>query len=394
MPPRPAKEIFATSGKEPWDISTILTLWYGDPQYGSFGKDLARVVSAVRLLLAAALLDKGEVTCADVERLCCGGRRLGVNYWVGDVVAVVEGRLGVLRKFSIPCAVDVRRMPPLARCVKWGLARIDSGRLVVDLEKVLAIPIVALIRRVFKSASSCQGPVWRVASCAKADIAEAAFALAALRLLYPGLFEIYGDDRSLNDVLTEIGVGNVVRAYDLWDKAVGLTLQGYLVSGGARPRTVRARSAKYSIPPILAEIDYTDAVVADVGSGFGTKGAATLRWGARYAVLVDVDESVLRERGNGLKIDKVVADAHMLPLRDRAADVVIFWNVYNFLQMPRLAVEEVGRVARRAVVFSVYNAASGRFVDFWEFLEVARRWGRVATAKRLGSSQFQAVVLR
>ena len=351
-------------------------------------------MSAARLILAAALLGVEEVSCADVERLCCGGSRLGANYWVGDSVAVVAAELGSLRRFSIPCAVDVRRMPPLARYVEWGLAQIRGGRLRVDLEKLLAVPVVATIRRVFKGLRQCPGRADRVAGCSGVGPEEAAFALAALRLLYPGMLEIYAGGSSMNDLLAEYGLGKVVKARDLWDKALDLAADGYAVMGMPRYRIVRARSAKYSIPPILARLDYTDAVVADVGSGFGTKGAATLRWGARYAVLIDVDESVLRERGNGLKIEKVVADAHMLPLRDKAADVVIFWNVYNFLALPHRAVEEIGRVARRAVVFSAYNAASGRPVDFGEFLAVARRWGRVVEARRLGNSQFQAVVLR
>lgn len=354
--------------------------------------DLKRVVSAIRLILAGLLLGVDKISCADVERLCCDRRKLGANYWVGENVVVVRGEVGNLKKFMIPCAVDMRRMPPLGRYVRWGLARIDGGRLAVDLQKLSSIPTVALIKRVFKGLRLCPGPVRRIASCSNVDLEEAAFALTALRLLYPGLLEIYGDHLSFNDYLAQLGVGAVVKSEDLWRSAVELASEGYAIAGG--PRLVRARSAKYAVPPILAELDYTDAVVLDVGSGFGTKGASTIRWGARYVVLLDVDEAVLRERGSGLKIDKVVADAHMLPVRDKAADVVIFWNVYNFLAMPRRAVEEVGRTARRAVVFSVYNAASGRHVGFREFLSVASRWGLVKSVRRLGNSQFQAVVLR
>jgi len=132
--------------------------------------------------------------------------------------------------------------------------------------------------------------------------------------------------------------------------------------------------------------------VADVGSGFGTKGAASLRWGAKYVVLLDIDVEVLKSRGNGLLIDKVVADAHMLPLRTKSIDVTVFWNVLNFLARPNEAVEEIRRVTRREVVFSTYNAGSGRYIAFREFISIASRWGVPKVAKRLGNTQFQAVV--
>jgi len=131
-------------------------------------------------------------------------------------------------------------------------------------------------------------------------------------------------------------VGRSVPADLLWEEARRFVKRG-LVFPGFLPRAVRvvrSHTARYSIPTLLAHADFKDAVVADVGSGFGTKGAASLRWGAKYVVLLDIDVEVLKSRGNGLLIDKVVADAHMLPLRTKSIDVAVFWNVLNFLARP------------------------------------------------------------
>ncbi|MEM0183356.1 MAG: class I SAM-dependent methyltransferase, partial [Thermoproteus sp.] len=79
---------------------------------------------------------------------------------------------------------------------------------------------------------------------------------------------------------------------------------------------------------------------------------------------------------------------------DRSADVVIFWNVLQFLHDEERALAEVARTARRLILFSVYNAVSGRRYTWGEFLERAVRLGSLVRWRRLGNVQFQAVIRR
>jgi len=354
------------------------------------------LVGALRLLLLPLLTNRAEADCDELRKFCCGDGRLAANYWVGDRAAVVEAQLGSLRRGRIPCAVDRRRMPPLARYEEYGLARVAEGRVHVDVGKLLGYPLFRAAKRVVDSLGFCGArDVGSFALCAGVPEAAAVDAIVLLRLLFPNLLEVH-NAVPLNELLAGWGVGRVVPADLLWEEARRF-VRGGLVVPGLRPppravRVVRSQAARYSIPALLAHADFKDAVVADVGSGFGTKGAASLRWGARYAVLLDVDVEVLRSRGNGLSIDKVVADAHMLPLRSKSIDVAVFWNVLNFLARPDEAVEEIGRVARREVVFSTYNAGSGRYIAFGEFVSIASRWGVPRVVRRLGNTQFQAVV--
>ncbi|ACB40042.1 class I SAM-dependent methyltransferase [Pyrobaculum neutrophilum] len=357
-------------------------------------------VGALRFVFAPFFAGGDVATCGVVGRLCCGSGRLGVNYWVGRHVAVVRGELGSLRRWFIPCSVDRRRMPPLARYERGGFVRLLGGGVWVDVGAVRGTEVGGVVARLAERWRVCGGrDVYSLARCVGVAVGSLVDVVVLLRGLFPNLVEVYSGGVSFDEFLRGFGVGGAVDAGVLWEEARRFVRGGVVVPNlGLLPRgryvSVRSRAARYAIPPILSYADFKNAVVADVGSGFGTKGAASLRWGARHVVLLDVDEAVLRERGSGLLVDRVVADAHMLPLRDRAADVVIFWNVLNFLSDPDRAVEEVGRVARREVVFSVYNAASGRQISYGEFLEVLSRWGVPKAVRRLGNSQMQAVVRR
>jgi SAM-dependent methyltransferase len=362
----------------------------------NFRDDIIHVASASRLLLAPTITHSDEVNCNLVSRLVGGGERLTANFWVEDIVAVVRAKVGNLRRYEVPCAVDVRRMPPLRRYVDMGLAEIRNGVLVVRRDAVTDTPLGRAVAKTVSCLSTRPTPVKKVAECAGMDVAKTAFVVSLLRVLYPATLEIFGG-YSADSVFAQYGVGAKLPAREMWDEITKLAERGIVVPNpalirGGRPTVVRSRAAKYSIPPILAAVDYRDAVVLDVGSGFGTKGAATIRWGARHVILLDIDETILRARGNGLLIDRIVGDAHMLPIRSRGVDVAIFWNVYNFLHRPEEAVAEIKRVAKRAVAFSVYNALSGRYVDYRQFLDTASKWGRVKAVRRLGDSQYQAVV--
>jgi hypothetical protein len=358
------------------------------------GEDIKLLVGALRLILLPLLTNRAEADCGELRKFCCGDGKLAANYWVGDRVAVVEAQLGNLKRGQIPCAVDRRRMPPLARYEDYDLVRVAESRVHVDVGKLLRYPLFRAAKKVVDSLGFCGArDVASFATCAGLPEAAAVDAIVLLRLLFPNLLEVH-NAVSFNELLARWGVGRAVPADLLWEEARRFVRRGFVLPGfqPRAVRVVRSHAARYSIPALLAHADFKDAVVADVGSGFGTKGAASLRWGAKYVVLLDIDVEVLKSRGNGLLIDKVVADAHMLPLRSKSIDVAVFWNVLNFLTHPDEAVEEIRRVTRREIVFSTYNAGSGRYIAFREFISIASRWGVPKVVKRLGNTQFQAVV--
>jgi ubiquinone/menaquinone biosynthesis C-methylase UbiE len=63
----------------------------------------------------------------------------------------------------------------------------------------------------------------------------------------------------------------------------------------------------------------------------------------------------------------LVADAHHLPLRDRAVDLVVFVTTLEFLEDPRRALSEAARVARRGLIVLALNR--------WSAGALSRRFG-------------------
>lgn len=362
-------------------------------------RDVFLFVGALRFLFAPFFTNVNEVTCDVIKTLCCAEGRYGVNYWVGDLVSIVRAELGNLRRWYIPCAVDKRRMPPLARYELLGFVEVGKDAIRVNVENMHVIPLVRAVAKLVERWRVCGvRDVYTLSRCVDVPVGVLVDIVILLRALFPNLLEVYRGGSTLNDLFVKLG--RVVKADMLWGAAREFVKNGVVVPNfSLLPRrrvvkSVRSKASRYAIPPLLAYADFKDSVVADVGCGFGTKGAASIRWGARHVVLIDVDVTILRERGNGLLIDRVVADAHMLPLRERSIDVTIFWNVLNFLDEPEKAIREIARVTRREVVFSVYNATSGRYVSYGEFLKAASMWGTPKVVKRLGNSQFQAIVKR
>lgn len=98
--------------------------------------------------------------------------------------------------------------------------------------------------------------------------------------------------------------------------------------------------------------------VLEIGCGTGH----FTRWlGARGCLAIGLDRSpaMLREArvlaGSG---PLVLADAHRLPLGDRAVDVSLLVTTLEFLERPERALEEGVRVAERGLVVVVLNRCS------------------------------------
>jgi ubiquinone/menaquinone biosynthesis C-methylase UbiE len=88
----------------------------------------------------------------------------------------------------------------------------------------------------------------------------------------------------------------------------------------------------------------------------------------------------------------VLSDAHRLPFRDRAVDLVLFVTTLEFLASPERAAAEAARVARRGVVALVLNR--------WSAGAVSRRWGResrsalLARARDFAASEVRSVFVQ
>lgn len=157
---------------------------------------------------------------------------------------------------------------------------------------------------------------------------------------------------------------------------------------------VRSSTTRHTVPSLLTQVDFRGAVVADIGCGYGTKGFYGLKRGASYAVLIDVDGRVIRRIGNGVAVDRVIADARLLPLRDSSIDIAIFWNVINFIKEKDQAINEVKRMCRRITLFSTYNAMRAYWhYDEQSFAREAMRMGKPITIRKVNGKQMQAIVV-
>jgi len=408
---------------------------------GELGKYLDDVVTklygASRLLLLPAILNTRVVNCNLLRKFCCDGSLLALNYKVGGVT-VVRAELGSLSSGFVPCAVDARRMPPLRKFIDTGVLRIVNGSLIVDdwddyLMLIDSTSTVKGILTVLQALSECR--VYSVASlsrCLGLNPEDAFNLLFMVRMLYPAILElIMPNGSTINSILRRMDIGAVVKLSELAAKLPSSGIEEVIISPSelvnelniALPRrrfksrrrwlygssplrtgvgltragdgfvSVRSAITRYAIPSILDLVNFRGAVVADVGCGFGVKGAYGIRHGASFVVLIDIDEGVLRLRRSGLVVDLVVADARMLPLRKSSIDVVVLWNVINFIREKGSIINEVKRVCRNEVVFSVYNATNAYWrYTYEDFLSEVLMIGRPRVIKRVSRVQYQAIV--
>jgi len=110
------------------------------------------------------------------------------------------------------------------------------------------------------------------------------------------------------------------------------------------------------------------AVILEVGCGSGHF-ARWLDGERRRAVGLDRSPAMARElRRLSPSTPVIVGEAHRLPCRDGAVDVVLFVTTLEFLEDPQAALREAVRVARLGVVVVALNR--------WSLGALSRRWGR------------------
>ena len=119
--------------------------------------------------------------------------------------------------------------------------------------------------------------------------------------------------------------------------------------------------------------------VLDVGCGTGHFTQWLVASGLR-AVALDRSPAMLAELHRRLPhIPVLLGDAHCLPLRTAAVDVVVFVTTLEFLEYPDTALSDAVRVARRAVVVVALNR--------WSVGALSRRCGPQAHRSLLGRAR-------
>lgn len=119
--------------------------------------------------------------------------------------------------------------------------------------------------------------------------------------------------------------------------------------------------------------------VLEIGCGTGhfTHWLAALGF---VAIGLDRSPAMVREARGRLDPSRLVlGDAHRLPLRDRAVDLVLLVTTLEFLESPRLSVGECFRVAERGLVLVVLNR--------WSVGALSRRWGTQSRGDLLGHAR-------
>jgi ubiquinone/menaquinone biosynthesis C-methylase UbiE len=123
--------------------------------------------------------------------------------------------------------------------------------------------------------------------------------------------------------------------------------------------------------------------VLEVGCGTGhfTRWLTTR---GLFAFGLDRSPSMLREAQRaGTSCPLLLGDAERIPLRDGAVDLSVLVSTLEFLDEPRVALEECVRVASRGVVVVALNR--------WSVGGMSRRWGPHAGSPLLGRARDVSV---
>ncbi len=127
--------------------------------------------------------------------------------------------------------------------------------------------------------------------------------------------------------------------------------------------------------------------VLEVGCGTG-QFAEWLAVRSLKVMGLDRSPAMLREmRARRPDISAVLGDAHLLPYRDEAVDLVVFVTALEFLEGPEVALIEAARVARQGMILVTLNR--------WNLGALSRRWGPQARRPLLGQTRdCSALALR
>jgi ubiquinone/menaquinone biosynthesis C-methylase UbiE len=153
--------------------------------------------------------------------------------------------------------------------------------------------------------------------------------------------------------------------WDIFERAAGRYEAWYTTPGGQR-----ADAAECALLARLLSGFPKARRVFEVGCGTGHFAAWLARRGL-WVVGLDRAPAMLAEvRRYRPDIPILLGDAHGLPMREGAVDLVVLVTTLEFLEDPALALAEAVRVARQGLVVVALNP--------WSPGGLRRRWGRQA----------------
>jgi SAM-dependent methyltransferase len=117
----------------------------------------------------------------------------------------------------------------------------------------------------------------------------------------------------------------------------------------------------------------------EVGCGTGHFSAWLASIGLRVIGLDRAPAMLAEMRQRCPQIPGIMGDAHRLPVRERAVDLVVFVTTLEFLEVPTVALADAVRVARQGLLLVMLNRCS--------LGGLSRRWGRQARQALLGQAQ-------
>jgi ubiquinone/menaquinone biosynthesis C-methylase UbiE len=147
-----------------------------------------------------------------------------------------------------------------------------------------------------------------------------------------------------------------------FERAAGRYEDWYATAAGRRA----SRAEKELLAWLLEPFDGARTVL-DVGCGTGHFTSWLAERGLRSIGLDRAPAMLASFRRRHPALPAVLADAHALPLRDRAVDVAVFVTTLEFLDSASAALAEAARVARLGIVAVALN-----------------RWSVGALSRRLG----------
>jgi ubiquinone/menaquinone biosynthesis C-methylase UbiE len=119
--------------------------------------------------------------------------------------------------------------------------------------------------------------------------------------------------------------------------------------------------------------------VLEVGCGTGHFTAWLASTGLRVVGLDRAPAMVAELRQRFPALPGIMGDAHRLPIREQAVDLVVFVTTLEFLEAPTAALADAMRVARQGLLLVVLNR--------WSLGGLSRRWGRQARQALLGQAR-------
>ena len=320
---------------------------------------VGNLYAAARPLLLPLVLGREEVSIEELVEHCCRGGAWTLTYSLSKGLVAVRAEPGSLNERKLPMTVDPRRMPPLKRFIDVGLLSLERGLVREALHEAYKVVAHTQLTKAVL-AIACVGLQGVAALLEDRGLIKAAL---LARCIFPGRLELVAGETSVNELIKDVN-GRVDLEW-LLDELEGAGRVVLTPIVGAAPRRLAEGSVVgvsvplkvQRVPSMFRRVDFEGRIVADLGCGYGVKGAYAIARGASNVLFIDLYKPYLKRRRGALRAERIVADVRHLPLKDGAVEVSILWNVLQFVADKDEVLKEVRRVTRERALVSVYNAS-------------------------------------